>query len=138
MRNTTRGQSTVEYVVVVAVVIAALLASTIYSKRAKMGDLGRATDQVGQQFNPHQYASKFNTSYGVTRIETREFNGLSKSAIKLTTEEKQSRDGAERLTQSRQKCEQLFFQTPTGAEDLDCPAPLPADPPGDAPIPDDF
>ena len=54
---------------VTAVVIAALLATTIYMKRGKMGDLGRATDQIGSQFNPHQQSAIFRTRYDTERTE---------------------------------------------------------------------
>ena len=138
--RTIRGQSTVEYVVVVAVVIAALLATTVYMKRGKMGDLGRATGQVGAQFNPHQLASKFATESASTRQELQVTSGARASIIVPDTTETQSRVGAERLTQTRVGCEQLFFQDPTGdpVDTRNCPAPadIPEAPkPGDSPIP---
>ena len=137
MRNTTRGQSTVEYVVVTAVVIAALLATTIYMKRGKMGDLGRATDQIGSQFNPHQQASQYEIASMNARQELQVTSGARESIILPGTIEAQTRRGAERMTQSRQKCEQLFFQPGAGGVgDLECPAPVAPPIPGDAPVPD--
>ena len=98
MKLNDRGQHTVEYVVVVAVVIAALLATTVYMKRGKMGDLGRATDQVGQQFNPHQLASEFQIGSLSARQELQVTSGARSSTILPGTIEAQSRRGAERLT----------------------------------------
>ena len=131
MRNTTRGQSTVEYVVVTAVVIAALLATTIYMKRGKMGDLGRATDQIGSQFNPHQQSAIFRTRYDTERTEKQNEDFLESgklvSAITAAGEQ-QYRTGNEKLTQSRVGCEQLFFQDPVAGAPVDpnCPAPAAA------------
>ena len=136
MKLNDRGQHTVEYVVVVAVVIAALLATTVYMKRGKMGDLGRATDQVGQQFNPHQLASEFQIGSLSARQELQVTSGARSSTILPGTIEAQSRRGAERLTQSRLECEQLFFQPPSGgAGKITCPEPIPPPLPGDAPDP---
>ena len=140
MKRATQGQSTVEYVVVVAVVIAALLATTVYMKRGKMGDLGRATDQVGAQFNPHQYSAILRTRYDTGREEKLN-EGFAESGKVVSTitaaGEQQYRKGNEKLTQSRVGCEQLFFQdsdpdAPPPATDGPCPAPAATvPPPGD-------
>ena len=111
MKRATQGQSTVEYVVVVAVVIAALLATTVYMKRGKMGDLGRATDQVGAQFNPHQYSGAFRDKFVSKRLDDRLNNGNAASQVVRAGGELQRRKGNENLTQSRVGCEQLFSQT---------------------------
>ena len=134
MKRATQGQSTVEYVVVVAVVIAALLATTVYMKRGKMGDLGRATDQVGQQFNPHQYSGAFRDKFVSKRLEDRLNNGNVASQVVRAGGEVQKRKGNENLTQSRVGCEQLFFQ------DAVAGAPVNANCPGapGAPAPDDI
>ena len=55
----TRGQSTVEYAVCIAVVVAALLAMQIYMKRGVQGKLRSATDDVGEQFSPTAYKANF-------------------------------------------------------------------------------
>lgn len=46
-----RGQSTLEYAVIIAVVVAALLAMQIYMKRGVEGKLRDSTDQIGDQFD---------------------------------------------------------------------------------------
>jgi len=48
-----------EYALVVAVAIAALLAMQTYMKRGVQGKLRDATDQVGEQFSPTAYHGKF-------------------------------------------------------------------------------
>jgi hypothetical protein len=55
----TQGQSTLEYAVVIAVVVSALLAMQIYMKRGAQGKLRQATDDIGEQFSPTAYRGKF-------------------------------------------------------------------------------
>ena len=60
MRMTKKaGQSTLEYAVVIAVVVAALLAMQIYMKRGAQGKLRQATDDIGEQFSPTAYRGNF-------------------------------------------------------------------------------
>ena len=47
-----KGQSTLEYAVVIAVVVIALLAMQIYIRRGFSGRLKEAADSVGQQYWP--------------------------------------------------------------------------------------
>lgn len=49
--TTLTGQSTLEYAVMIAVVVGALLAMRIYMKRGIEGKLRESTDQVGEQFS---------------------------------------------------------------------------------------
>lgn len=45
-----RAQSTLEYTVIIAVVVGALLAMQIYMKRGVQGKLRESTDDIGEQF----------------------------------------------------------------------------------------
>lgn len=56
-----RAQSTLEYAVIIAVVIAALLAIQIYMKRGVEGKLRESTDSIGEQFDAN------NTTMNITR-----------------------------------------------------------------------
>ena len=47
-----RAQSTLEYALLISVVIAALIAIQVYMKRGVMGKLKESTDQVGEQWTP--------------------------------------------------------------------------------------
>ncbi len=47
-----RGQSTLEYAVLIIVIIGALLSIQIYIKRGVQGRLKSATDDIGDQFSP--------------------------------------------------------------------------------------
>ncbi len=50
MRLRTKGQSTLEYSILIAIVVAALLAMQIYMKRGVEGRLKSTTDDIGEQF----------------------------------------------------------------------------------------
>ena len=47
-----KGQSTVEYAVLIIIVIAALLTIQNYIKRGLQGRMKQATDDIGDQFSP--------------------------------------------------------------------------------------
>lgn len=49
---TKRGQSTLEYAVLIVVIIAALIAMQVYLKRGIQGGLREKSDQIGEQFSP--------------------------------------------------------------------------------------
>jgi len=62
-----KGQSTLEYSVLIAIVVAALLAMQIYMKRGVQGKLRAAADDIGQQFDAHRTSSgSINTRTGKT------------------------------------------------------------------------
>jgi len=50
--NKKKGQSTMEYAVLIVIIIAALLAMNQYIKRGLQGRLKSATDDIGDQFSP--------------------------------------------------------------------------------------
>src|ERR1041385_7121717 len=50
--NKRKGQSTLEYAVLIVIIIAALLAMNQYIKRGLQGRLKSSTDDIGEQFSP--------------------------------------------------------------------------------------
>lgn len=94
--NDRRAQSTVEYAVLAAVVVGALLAMQIYMKRGTMGKLREASDQVGDQFTPLSTTSDFTTTRNVARTDTITSGGQTTSAI--VGQETQTRTGSENVT----------------------------------------
>ena len=50
--NKRKAQSTLEYGVVIAVVVAALVAMQAYVKRGLQGKIKESTDQIGEQYSP--------------------------------------------------------------------------------------
>ncbi len=69
MRNL-RGQSTLEYVILVGFVVAALIAMGFYMKRGFQGRLRESTDQVGQQYDAGRTAANYTTTTNVAQSET--------------------------------------------------------------------
>lgn len=61
--NNRKGQSILEYVVVIAVIIAAVIAMGIYMKRGTMGKLRESSDDIGAQFQPFMTAGNATTSF---------------------------------------------------------------------------
>jgi len=54
-----KGQSTLEYAIVVAIIVAGLLAMQFYIKRGWEGKLKAASDNMGEQFDPGFYTANF-------------------------------------------------------------------------------
>jgi hypothetical protein len=46
-----KAQSTLEYAIIVSVVVGALLAMQVYMKRGIQGKMRESTDQIGEQFD---------------------------------------------------------------------------------------
>lgn len=57
-----RGQSTIEFAVIIACVVAALLAMQVYIKRGISGRLRSAADGIGQQYDPRNTDSDITIS----------------------------------------------------------------------------
>ncbi|MBN1870027.1 MAG: hypothetical protein JW847_05575 [Candidatus Omnitrophica bacterium] len=51
-RKRQKGQSTLEYAVLIIIIIGALLSIQVYIKRGVQGRLKSATDDIGTQFSP--------------------------------------------------------------------------------------
>ena len=80
------GQSTLEYAILIAVVVAAAIGMQIYVKRGLQGRLRQSAEQVGDQFTligdgGTTYASKFQTTALSTRRDTLGKEGISQSLI---------------------------------------------------------
>jgi len=58
------GQSTLEYALIIAVVVAALMAINAYMQKGLQGRLKVSSDQIGKQFDP----ATFTTAYQTTNV----------------------------------------------------------------------
>ena len=67
-----KGQSTLEYAVLVVIIIAALLSLQTYIKRGVQGRLRKSTDDIGEQFSVTSAASYCRTV--VSTSQTKEEN----------------------------------------------------------------
>ena len=70
IRLNKRAQSTLEYAVVIAVVVAGLVAMQVYLKRGVQGRLRQASDDIGEQFSPGNTTGSTTTNSTVTSNET--------------------------------------------------------------------
>lgn len=68
-KNIRKGQSTLEYAVVIVVVVAALLAMQIYMKRGVQGKLRESTDSIGEQFDAKHTSNDFTTTRSGTTVQ---------------------------------------------------------------------
>lgn len=61
MLKNRRGQNTLEYALIISVVIAALLTINMYLKKGVQGRLKESTDQIGKQFDPESFTTASQT-----------------------------------------------------------------------------
>jgi Flp pilus assembly pilin Flp len=91
--NQKRGQSTLEYAVLVVVIIGALLAMQTYIKKGVQGRLKGAADDIGDQFSPGntnelRHTNRFSNTYetfnagnSTSNLITESTNSTTNSAI---------------------------------------------------------
>ena len=65
-----RGQSTLEYAVLIVVIIGALIAVQVYLKRGIQGRMRESSDQIGEQFSPGYTVSNRTTVTASNSKET--------------------------------------------------------------------
>lgn len=77
MWRSRKGQSTFELTLTIVVVIAAVIAMSIYMKRSVMGKMRESGDQVGGQFSPLQTTNSYVRTFSGTQDENVQNNGAS-------------------------------------------------------------
>jgi uncharacterized protein (UPF0333 family) len=65
-----RGQSTLEYAILILIVIVALLAMQVYLKRGVQGRMRESTDNIGEAYSPAYTVSEFTLTSASTTHET--------------------------------------------------------------------
>ena len=78
--NKKKGQSTLEYAVLIVIIIAALLAMNQYIKRGLQGRLKSATDDIGDQFSVGN-TNSLHTTHTVGQTKDTFAKGFAKSSI---------------------------------------------------------
>jgi uncharacterized protein (UPF0333 family) len=91
--KTKRGQSTLEYAILVVVVIMALIAIQAYLKRGIQGRMRESADQIGEQFSPTDTSYNFTTRSHSNTTETQD----AWSTTTTYTESWQQRTGQEQV-----------------------------------------
>lgn len=65
-----KGQSTLEYALIIAVIVGGLLLMQYYVKRGYAGRLKSASDDMGEQYDPTTYSGNFDiTQYSKAKQE---------------------------------------------------------------------
>jgi len=94
----TTAQSTVEYALLIAVVIAALVAMQYYLKGASQGRLRESADQIGSQWDPAtgKYTTKISSKQSRSDVVTTD--GKQLSTIGTDTQQTREIDEASSVT----------------------------------------
>jgi len=87
-----KGQSVLEYAMIIAVVVGALLAIQIYMKRGLQGRLRESSDQIGEQFDAENTTVNRATTHGGTTTQTVTPAGVTTST---TTGETRTESGSD-------------------------------------------
>ena len=75
-----KGQSTMEYAILIIIIIGALVSIQVYIKRGVQGRLKSAADDIGEQFSPGNTNATIRTMSRSNSSETF-FNGVQKSTF---------------------------------------------------------
>ncbi len=94
------AQSSIEYAIMVAVVVGALLAIQVYFKRGVQGRLRDNVDNIGKQYDPSNVNS--NVAMSISTVMTTESiaaddNGKIRSTSNSTTDSTQTLSGSENV-----------------------------------------
>jgi hypothetical protein len=81
-----KGQSTLEYAILIVIIIGALLSIQVYIKRGLQGRLKSATDDIGEQYSPgNTNISATTTTFSQTRDTFAQGSSLSNLTAPETT-----------------------------------------------------
>jgi uncharacterized protein (UPF0333 family) len=96
----TKGQATLEVVILIGVVVAAFIAIGVYMNRGIQGRLKDSTDQIGEQYSAGHTTSTYVTRTEMTQVENASPGGA------VTTEivrNRQSKTGSETVADLSQE-----------------------------------
>ncbi len=88
-----KAQTTLEYSILIALVVAALIAMQVYVKRGIQGRLRSATDEIGEQFSPGYTTYSYTTT--TTTTSTERIEGGERPITTTQTTQTQDRTGYE-------------------------------------------
>lgn len=96
-----KGQSTLEYGVIIAVIVAALVAMQTYVKRGIQGKMRQSADDIGEQFSPGYTTGHSATTTSVSSSET--VTGGEQPLTTSSSTQRQTRDTDENVADSTQE-----------------------------------
>lgn len=86
-----KGQSSIEYAVLIALIVAACLAMQVYAKRGLSGRIRASADSIGEQYAPNKTTGTFTTTIASDTTTTsklvkdRDVGGGTKADVMVTT-----------------------------------------------------
>ena len=83
-----KGQSTLEYVMMISFVVAALIYLGLYVNRAMQGKMRDSADQIGEQYDIRKTTSSYTTISNSVQTETSNAKGRSTINIQVNTQNK--------------------------------------------------
>ncbi|MCK9431012.1 MAG: hypothetical protein M0R17_13635 [Candidatus Omnitrophica bacterium] len=92
-----KGQSTLEYVILLGFVVAALIAMGVYMKRGAQGRLRESTDQIGEQYDARNTTSEYTTVTHLKQTENVKKTGESTVEIESPSDNVQTKTGWEKV-----------------------------------------
>ena len=78
-----RAQTTLEYAILIGVIVAGLIAMQVYLKRGFQGKLKEGADTMGQQFSPGHTTANYTTNTFTNSTETVDNSQITKTDIHL-------------------------------------------------------
>ena len=90
-----KAQSTLEYAIIIAVVVGALVAMQVYIKRGLQGRLKQAADDMGEQFTAQYSTANYSTQTNTTTTENS--IGGSNPVVYSNTTQNQTRNATENV-----------------------------------------
>lgn len=96
-----KAQSTLEYGVIIAVIVAALIAMQVYFKRGVQGKIRQSADDIGEQFSPGYTTGRTTTTTSVSSSET--VTGGEQPITTSSSTQRQTRDNREDVADSNQE-----------------------------------
>jgi len=96
----TKGQTTLEVVMLIGFVVAALIAMGVYMKRGIQGRLRDSTDQVGEQYSAGHTTSEYVTKTEMTQTENMTAGGAVETVINRN---RQTKIGSETIADFAQE-----------------------------------
>ncbi len=95
--RTVKAQSTLEYALLIAVVIGSLLYMQNYLKRSMQGRLQRIGDQMGEQYSPGKTYRNVSSRTYIAKVQTDETRGTGSLKTDEATGGEQDRNEIRRL-----------------------------------------
>jgi hypothetical protein len=97
MTKRVKAQSTLEYALLIAVVIGSLLYMQNYLKRSMQGRLQRIGDQMSEQYSPGLTFRNTHSTSNIEQVYTEETRGVGSLQTEVTTGAEQDRNELRRL-----------------------------------------